>query len=115
MSAIFNQAYRRYVSTTLANYAKIEGYSAVSGAHEEGSYKLWKKLTYFLAFPAIALCGINCLLAHQKEKEEHHRPPFVKYDFLRIRTKRFPWGDGNHSFFHNPHTNALPDGYEDEH
>ena len=26
--------------------------------------------------------------------------------------QRFPWGDGQKSFFHNPEKNALPDGYE---
>jgi len=47
-------------------------------------------------------------------KDEHERPPFVKYEYMRKRDKRFPWGDGNKSLFHNEHVNALPEGYEDE-
>ncbi|KAJ8680268.1 hypothetical protein QAD02_016055 [Eretmocerus hayati] len=71
----------------------------------------WTKATFFGIPIAVGLGLLNLYI----NWEEPVRPEFIKYDHLRIRTKRFPWGDGNHSLFHNPHLNALPDGYEDEH
>merc|ERR1712179_709607 len=59
---------------------------------------LWKKATFFGALPAI-------LFGHYMA----FRPYFAPYDYLRVRSKKFPWGDGNHSLFHNDHSNALPD------
>ncbi|CAG2069354.1 unnamed protein product, partial [Timema podura] len=53
-----------------------------------GGAKLWKRLSFFVAFPAVGLCMLNCYLMHQKET--HERPPFVPYEHLRIRNKS-PW------------------------
>lgn len=79
-----------------------------------GGYKLWKRLTFIVALPSVALCMLNAYLKHQEEHAAgHHRKEFVPYEHLRIRNKRFPWGDGQKSLFHNPEVNALPSGYEE--
>ena len=53
---------------------------------------------------------------HEYEEEEHvfdHRPEYKEYEFLNIRRTPFPWGDGKHTFFHNPKRNPIPGvGYE---
>lgn len=38
--------------------------------------------------------------------------PNAVFMYLFPSVKRFPWGDGNKTLFHNPHVNALPSGYE---
>ncbi|XP_053550092.1 cytochrome c oxidase subunit 6A, mitochondrial-like [Bombina bombina] len=84
-----------------------------SGAHKEGSgsARTWKILSFVVAIPSVGICMLNAWL--QKQNHSPDPPEFVAYSHLRIRTKPFPWGDGNHSFFHNTHANALPTGYED--
>ncbi|XP_063983699.1 cytochrome c oxidase subunit 6A1, mitochondrial-like [Diachasmimorpha longicaudata] len=87
-------------------------YASTKGS--EKGVKLWRNITYFVALPTVALALLNTYLMEKEEEKTLRRPEFKPYDHLRIRTKRFPWGDGNHSLFHNPHRNALPDGYEAE-
>ncbi len=77
-----------------------------------------------LCFPAIALANANVFLVtsekgtmvKDKEKhwdEENERPKFVPYSYLRLHSKAFPWGDGNHTLFHNADRNCLREGYEE--
>lgn len=87
---------------------------AKAGAHggHEPNPALWEKIFWFGAVPAILLSMLNTYLAEKEHMAHYHRPEFKKYEYMRIRTKKFPWGDGNHSLFHNPAVNALPNGYE---
>lgn len=68
-------------------------------------------MTFFVGFPCIGLGMVNAYLGHV-EHEKHPRAEFVAYEHLRLRSKAFPWGDGNRTLFHNPEKNALPKGFE---
>ncbi|CAG5920565.1 cytochrome c oxidase subunit 6A1, mitochondrial [Menidia menidia] len=84
--------------------------AAAASGHGEQSAKTWKILSFVVALPGVAVCMLNMYLKEQQHS--HEQPEFVPYTHLRIRSKRFPWGDGTKTLFHNPHLNALPDGYE---
>jgi len=86
---------------------------ASTGAHShEGGMKLWKNMSLYLALPCVLVMSVYNFM-HMAQEGEHAQPEFIPYDHLRIRNKRFPWGDGQKSLFHNPHMNPLPTGYED--
>ncbi|XP_022050789.1 cytochrome c oxidase subunit 6A, mitochondrial [Acanthochromis polyacanthus] len=100
------------MSLTPAALAARRVFAAASHSGEGGA-RTWKILTIILAIPGVGVCMAN---AYMKMQAHSHGPSeFVPYPHLRIRTKKFPWGDGNHTLFHNPHTNPLPDGYEGSH
>merc|ERR1712226_387270 len=80
--------------------------------HPVEGWTKWRNLFFFIGVPALIASHFTAFVF--VDPEEHKRPEFVPYEYMRIRTKKFPWGDGNHGLFHNPHTNALPDGYETE-
>ncbi|CAB1412687.1 unnamed protein product [Pleuronectes platessa] len=87
--------------------------SATAGDGHGALAEKWRMLSFLIAVPGVAVCMLNMYLKQTHHSEE--RPEFVPYSHLRIRTKAFPWGDGKKSLFHNPHVNALPDGYDEDH
>lgn len=106
----FSGSWRRYVSTFAEETLAEEEHAVHTTA-------TWKKISLFVAIPGVLLTAWHAVLKEQEHAQhiaEHGRAPFIPYKHLRIRAKPFPWGDGNHSLVHNPHTNALPEGYEDE-
>jgi cytochrome c oxidase subunit 6a len=106
MAAVLVRCLRHKIS-----FVPVRAVHAPSAGEHSGGVKLWKNLSIFVALPAVGLCMVNAYLKHVEE-HHHERAEFIAYEHLRIRNKRFPWGEGNRSLFHNPHTNALPDGYE---
>ncbi|XP_014274867.1 cytochrome c oxidase subunit 6A, mitochondrial [Halyomorpha halys] len=109
MATSAGRLFVRNFNSSKTLFAELPSASAVAGDHG-GGVKLWRNVSYFAGIPAVLLCMLNAYLAHGSHG--HDRPEFKKYEHMRVRNKKFPWGDGNHSLFHNPHTNALPDGYE---
>ncbi|XP_022803702.1 cytochrome c oxidase subunit 6A, mitochondrial-like [Stylophora pistillata] len=108
-----NLVSKRFFAATASPGASLAEKELAEAKHAESTMKTWKLISYFVAVPGIIICTYNTYLK-EKEHHEHPRAEFKPYSHLRIRSKLFPWGDGNHSLFHNPHVNPLPDGYEDE-
>merc|ERR1712026_580895 len=98
MGAVENPSKNKMVlSRPLANWARNFSTSTIrrsaDGAH---GTKQWKLGTYLVAFPVVILATLyNFAMEH----EHPHRPEFAKYEYMRVRNKGFPWGDGQHSCF----------------
>ena len=95
------QAFRRLMSTASTEHK------------HQPNPEFWKKVFLYVSCPAILLGIINTAITEKEHYDHYHRPEFIPYEHLRIRRRPFPWGDGNHSLFHNPRTNPLPEGWED--
>ena len=56
----------------------------------DGGWKMWRNLTFFVAFPVIVLAHVNVFMPHADGHKDAVRPDFVPYEYLRIRTKVTP-------------------------
>lgn len=105
----------KLVRQSIIQAGRIRGFAADAKAGHGGHHAnpdLWKKIFYFVCIPALSLAMINTYLEEKEHWEHFTRPEFVPMEYLRIRNKKYPWGDGQHSLFHNPLVNPLPTGWE---
>merc|ERR1712189_91571 len=75
--------------------------------HEDSGWQKWRTAFFLGAIPCIIAAHFSAFVF--VDADAHKRPEFKPYEYMRTRNKKFPWGDGNHTLLHNPHTNALPD------
>lgn len=85
-----------------------EGLEA-SKHHAEQTSSLWRKISWFVAAPAVLATAVNTYFieaehAHHREHLSHvpdEEWP-AQYDYMNIRSKPFFWGDGDKTLFWNP-------------
>ncbi|CAG8451049.1 6859_t:CDS:2 [Ambispora leptoticha] len=78
--------------------------------HAAATTRLWKNISIYVCIPSLVLATWNAyriMKEHEKHEAHHYVPPEERplYPYMRLRNKPFPWGDGDHSLFHNPRVN----------
>ncbi|KAL4069692.1 cytochrome c oxidase, subunit VIa [Scleroderma yunnanense] len=98
----------RSVATDASYFARRQAVQE----HAQASTELWRKITYYVAFPSIAVCMAwvyNVEAEHhaheEHEKEQHggKLPEPPAFEYLNRRVKPFPWG--KNVLFFNPEVN----------
>ncbi|PGG98883.1 hypothetical protein AJ79_08759 [Helicocarpus griseus UAMH5409] len=78
-------------------------------AHAAATSDLWRKLSIYAVGPVVILAAINAYnLWNEHWEHWDHMPPLeerVEYPYQNIRTKNYPWGDGDKTIFWNPTVN----------
>ncbi|RYP73941.1 hypothetical protein DL770_007701 [Monosporascus sp. CRB-9-2] len=103
---VFRSALQRRLAST--ENAFIKEREAVK-EHAAATTELWRKISVYVVVPALILGGINAynLWTEHWEHWSHMAPleERVEYPYQNIRTKNYPWGDGDKTLFWNDSVN----------
>ncbi|KAI0130077.1 cytochrome c oxidase-like protein [Xylariales sp. AK1849] len=96
---------RRFASTENAFVKERQAVKDHAGATTE----LWRKISIYGVAPCLILAGLNAYNLWSEHWEHwEHMPPLeerVEYPYQNIRTKNYPWGDGDKTLFWNDSVN----------
>ncbi|OTA95866.1 hypothetical protein M434DRAFT_393338 [Hypoxylon sp. CO27-5] len=105
---VFRSALQRRLASTETENTFIKERQAVK-EHAAATTELWRKISVYAVVPALILAGINAYnLWNEHWEHWEHLPPLeerVEYPYQNIRTKNFPWGDGDKTLFWNDKVN----------
>ncbi|KAI1437012.1 putative cytochrome c oxidase subunit VIa [Xylaria sp. CBS 124048] len=77
--------------------------------HAAATTELWRKISVYAVGPCLVLAAANAYYLWNEHWEHwSHLPPLeerVEYSYQNIRTKNFPWGDGDKTIFWNDKVN----------
>ncbi|KAI2639304.1 putative cytochrome c oxidase subunit VIa [Xylaria nigripes] len=77
--------------------------------HAAGTTELWRKISIYAVIPGLILAGANAYYLWNEHWEHwDHLPPLeerVEYPYQNIRSRNFPWGDGDKTIFWNDKVN----------
>ncbi|KAJ1923133.1 hypothetical protein IWQ60_006079 [Tieghemiomyces parasiticus] len=64
--------------------------------HAEKTTELWRRISIYGMFPILGITAyvVYGMAVDHIHHLHEHPPTFKKYDYLRIRNRPFPWGDG---------------------
>jgi len=91
-----NPLITRHVFTRAATYISRRNYSSHGPEESLSAYRRWVKVSYF-GFPLLTLVYLYNYLNPEAPQE------VVPYPFMKIRSKDFPWGDGDTDLFSRKH------------
>ncbi|KAI2468148.1 mitochondrial cytochrome c oxidase subunit VIa [Annulohypoxylon bovei var. microspora] len=103
---------RRLASTTTKTKATENAFVKERQAvkeHASATTELWRKISIYGVVPALILASVNAYTLWNEHWEHwSHMPPLeerVEYSYQNIRSKNFPWGDGDKTVFWNKSVN----------
>ncbi|KAJ1965410.1 hypothetical protein IWQ62_002671 [Dispira parvispora] len=103
------QLVRRNYSIQVAPQVQAE--IDATRAHADKTAELWRRITLYFFAPLLGVTGyvVYGMAQDHLHHLQEHPPQFKAYDYLHIRNRPFPWGNGEHSLFHNPLVNPEPE------